>query len=108
MQNVKQASEFKLLSSSFLALFVSLLLFSCTKNIAEKPSPDNTEVSARIQSSSQARPDNSLVAVPFEETLFVPCANGGTGENVTLTGTTNFVYQMTWNDHGFTLVYHAN
>ena len=107
MQNVKQASKFKLLSTSFLALFVMLLLSSCSKNIAEMPGQDNTEVSA-LNQSSPSRMNNGLVAVPFEETLFVPCANGGAGENVTLTGTTNFVYQMAWNDHGFNLVYHAN
>jgi hypothetical protein len=49
-----------------------------------------------------------MVAVPFENTLFVPCANGGLGENVSLTGKTNFVYQMTWTDHDFTMVYHDN
>jgi hypothetical protein len=107
MQHVKQVSKFKLLSTSFLALFVMLLLVSCSKNITEIPGHDNTGASANIQS-PQAQPNNGLVAVPFEETLFVPCANGGAGENVTLTGTSNFVYQITWNDHGFHLVYHAN
>jgi hypothetical protein len=107
MQNVKQASKFKLLSSSFLALFVMLLLFSCSKNAAESPAANNENVTALNQSSA-SRISNSLAAVPSEETLFVACANGGAGENVTLTGTTNFVYQMIWNDHGFKLVYHAN
>jgi hypothetical protein len=107
MQIVKQASKFKLLSNSFLALFVMLVLFSCSKNITEMPGQDNTGASAGIQS-SQSQPSNGLVEVSFEETLLVPCANGGTGENVTLTGTTHFVYQMIWNDHGFHLVYHAN
>jgi hypothetical protein len=107
MQHVKQASKFKMLSTSFLALFVMLLLVSCSKNITETPGRDNTGVSSHIQS-SQDQSNNGLVAVPIAETLFVSCANGGAGENITLTGTTNFVYQITWNDHGFHLVYHAN
>jgi hypothetical protein len=107
MQNVKQASKLKLLSTSFLALFVVLLLSSCNKNAAELPAGNNENITALSQSSA-SRISNSLTAVPFEETLFVACANGGKGENVTLTGTLNFVYQMTWNDDGFKLVYHAN
>jgi hypothetical protein len=107
MQHVKQASAFKLLSIFFFALFVTLFLFSCKKDMAEMPGQDNAQVSALNQSSS-SNMNNSLVAVPFQETLFVPCGNNGAGENVSLTGTTNFVYQMTWNDHGFNLVYHSN
>jgi len=48
------------------------------------------------------------VAVPYEKTVFVPCANGGAGEYVQLSGSTNFVYQLVWTDHGFNLGYHAN
>ncbi|HET9280294.1 MAG TPA: hypothetical protein VFN95_19000 [Flavitalea sp.] len=107
MQHVNQASKFKLLSTSFLAFLIMLLSSSCSKNSDVLPGANNMEVKALNQSSS-SKMNNSLVAVPFEETFFVPCANGGAGENVTLTGTTNFVYQMTWTDHGFKLVYHAN
>jgi hypothetical protein len=107
MQNVKQVSVIKLLSNSFLALFVMLFLFSCSKNIAEMPGQDNTGASTSIQT-SQAQPKNGLLQVPFAEELFVSCANGGAGENVTLTGSSHLVYQITWNDHGFHLVYHAN
>ncbi len=106
MQNVKQASKFELLSSSFLVLFVMLLFSSCSKNMEEIPGMDNTEVTA-LKESSPSRMNNSRVAVPFDETLFVPCANAGAGENVALTGTTHLNYQMTWNDHGFNLIYHT-
>ena len=107
MQNVKQASKFKSLSISFLALSAMLLLSSCSKNMEEMPGQDNMEVNA-LKQSSPSQMNNSLVAVPFNETLFVPCSNGGSGENVALTGTTNLVYQMTWNDQGFNMVYHSN
>jgi hypothetical protein len=107
MQNVKQVSALKLVSTSFLALSAMLLLFSCRKDTTEMTGQENTASSA-LSSSSPSKMNNSLAVVPFEETLFVPCANGGAGENVTLTGITNFVYQMRWNDQGFSLVYHAN
>ena len=107
MQNVKQASKFKSLNISLLALSVMLLFSSCSKNMEEMPGQDNMEVSA-LNQSSPSQMNNSLVAVPFNETLFVPCSNGGSGENVALTGTTNLVYQMTWNDQGFNMVYHSN
>jgi len=107
MQHFKQVSMRKLLSTSFLASFAMLFLFSCSKNLTETPAQDNTNANT-LNASSASKMNNGLVAVPFEETLFIPCANEGAGENVTLTGTTHFVYQMTWNDHGFSLVYHAN
>ena len=69
------------------------------------PQPAVEEVTEAVSSNSS---DNIIHAVPFETTLYVPCANGGAGENVTLTGFTNFIYGMTWTDHGFTMVYHDN
>jgi len=107
MQIVKQAPEFKLLSTCFLALFAMVLLFSCSKNIAEIPGQDNPELSA-VNQSSPAQVSNSLESAPFERTFFVPCANGGAGEDVSLTGTINIVDQVIFNDHGFTLTYHTN
>lgn len=106
MQNVKQASKLKLFST-LLALSAMMLLFSCTKSISEFSNQANEEVTAVNQSPASAN-NNSLLAIPIEKTFFVPCANGGTGENVKLTGITNIVYQWTWNDHGFTALYHTN
>ena len=99
--------KLKLFSNGFMALVAMVLLFSCSKNMADIPAQENAGLAAANES-APSNTRNSIVAVPFENTLFVPCANGGAGENVTLTGKTNFVYQMAWNDHGFTLVYHDN
>jgi hypothetical protein len=107
MQKVKQTPTFKLLITPLLALFTMVLLFSCSKNIAEIPGQNNPELSASNQS-SPSHMNNGLAVAPFESTLFVPCANGGAGEDVALTGKTNFIYQMSWNEHGFSLVYHDN
>lgn len=69
--------------------------------------PVNTQANT-INKSSTTQTENSLAVAPFEETLFVPCANGGAGEQVSLTGSIHFVYQMFWTDRGFSLVYHDN
>jgi hypothetical protein len=107
MKNVKQVSKFELFSAGLSALFVIVLLFSCSKNMDDAPVHENAQLNAASQS-SQSNTRNSIVAVPFENTVFVPCANGGAGEDVTLSGKTNFVYQLAWNEQGFTLVYHDN
>jgi len=107
MKNVKQASRLELFSAVLFALAVMVLIFSCTKNVADVPTQDNAQLTA-ANASSQSSTRTSIVAVPFENTVFVPCANGGAGEDVLLTGKTNFVYQIAWNDNGFTMVYHDN
>lgn len=107
MKNVKQASRLELFSAALFALAVMGLVFSCTKNDADVPAQDNAQLTA-ANASSQSSTRTSIVAVPFENTVFVPCANGGAGEDVLLTGKTNFVYQIAWNDNGFTMVYHDN
>jgi hypothetical protein len=107
MQHVNQTSKFKLLSGSFLALFVMLLSSSCSKNAAEVPGQNNTEVGLSNQSSDAADVSSSEELVPYERTLFVPCGNGGAGEEVTLTGSLKFVEQIIYNERGFTFNYHV-
>jgi len=107
MRNLKQVSKFESLSAALSVFFVVAALFSCTKNIADVPAQQNAQLTS-ANASSNASTRTSTVAVPFENTVFVPCANGGAGEDVSLTGKTNFVYQMTWTDHDFTMLYHDN
>ena len=90
----------------FFTILPMLLLFSCSKNIAELPGQDNVEESISNQS-SRAQSSNNVESVPFDRTLFVPCGNGGTGEEVALTGSIKFVEQIIFNGHGFTFTYHA-
>ena len=89
-----------------LTIFPIVLLFSCSKNIDDLPSQANVEKGISNQA-SQAQVSNSVESVPFERTLFVPCGNGGEGEEVVLTGSIKFVEQIIFNDHGFTFTYHA-
>ena len=91
----------------FLTLFAMPLLFSCTKNIAELPNQGKVEASISNQS-SPAQTRNSVETVPFERTVFVPCANNGEGEEVQLTGEILIVDHVTFTNHGFTLTYHTN
>lgn len=107
MQNLRQTSRFERFSVGMSALLVMMLLFSCSKNITDSPSEPAT-TSAAVNASAPSSERNGNTAVPFENTLFVPCANGGAGENVALTGKTSFVYEMAWTDHGFTMIYHDN
>lgn len=90
----------------FLTIFSMLLLFSCSKNIADSPGHANVENGISNQS-SRAQVSNSVESLPFDRTLFVPCGNGGEGEEVKLAGSIKFVDQIIYNDHGFTFTYHA-
>jgi hypothetical protein len=91
----------------FLYVLSVALLFSCTKNVADVPNQAAEEVTA-VDGNPNGKNDKIIHAVPFETTVFVPCANGGAGEDVRLTGFTNFIYGLNWTDRGFTLVYHDN
>lgn len=104
MQNAIQLSTIKSMIIGFLSVLALTLLFSCSKNIAERPGQE--EVSASSQSSG-AQTEHSVVSEPYESTLFIPCANGGAGEDVTLTGTVRIVRQETNNNQRFTFILHA-
>ncbi|HJS56055.1 MAG TPA: hypothetical protein VJ765_16000 [Chitinophagaceae bacterium] len=112
MQNKMQISDpiaigLRSMIMGFLAVLTVALLFSCTKNVADVPDQAAEEATA-VDGNPNGNNDNIIHAVPFETTVFVPCANGGAGENVKLTGFTNFIYGTTWTDHGFTVLYHDN
>ena len=107
MRNLKHVSKFELLSAAVSAFFVVAVLISCSKNMADVPGQQNAQLaSANVSPNASTR--TSTVAVPFEYTVFVPCANGGAGDSVFVTGKTNFVYNMTWTDQNFTMLYHDN
>lgn len=104
MQNAIHLSKIRSMVIGFLSVLAVTLLFSCSKNIAERPGQE--EVSASSQS-SPAQTENSIMSEPYGSTLFIPCANGGAGEDVTLTGTVKIVRQETYNNQRFTFTLHA-
>ena len=105
MQNAIQLSKTRSMIIGFLSVLVLTLLFSCSKNIAERPGQE--EVSASNQS-SPAQTYISVVSEPYASTLFIPCANGGAGEDVSLTGTVKIVRQETSNNQRFTYTLHVH
>lgn len=91
----------------FSSVFLASLLFSCTKNAADVTAL-TTETGTSADRSTSSANENNIHAVPFETTIYVPCANGGAGEYVELSGFSNFIYQIQWNNNGFTMTYHEN
>ena len=90
----------------FFAILAMVLFSSCKKSIQELPGQDTVEASLSNQS-AQANVSSSEELVPYDRTLFVPCGNGGAGEEVTLTGSLKIVEHTVYNDHGFTFNYHV-
>jgi hypothetical protein len=105
MQTTNQVLKFNFFSLGAVAL-LTMFLFSCRKDSSNVATGGTETVSSNT--SSAAHEKYGSVAVPFEATVFVPCANGAAGENVALSGTMNFVYQMTWTNHDFSMVFHDN
>ena len=106
MQTAKNISLLKLLTHLMISVLAIIVLFSCTKEKTSTPVQAKAQLSPSISEHASTR--TSSVAVPYDWTVFVPCSNGGTGEFVHVTGSTNFVYTISWTDHGFTYGYHAN
>lgn len=104
MQNAIQISMIRSMIIGFLSVLALTLLFSCSKNIAEMSGQEEVSVSNQ---SSGTQTQNSVELEPYESTLFIPCANGGTGEDVNLTGTVRIVRQETNNNQRFTFTLHA-
>ncbi|HEX7905455.1 MAG TPA: hypothetical protein VF487_16395 [Chitinophagaceae bacterium] len=105
MQIAKQTSIVKLTFYLLVLFTVMAVVFSCSKDKTAAIIKDE-DVIAGISSHASNR--TSTVAVPYENTIYVPCANGGAGEYVQLNGYTNFLYTISWTDQGFTYGYHAN
>lgn len=90
----------------YFTILSMVLLSSCKKNMHELPGQDNAEVSLSNQS-APANVSSSEEVVPYDRTLFVPCGNGGAGEEVSLTGSLKIVEHIVYNNHGFTFNYHV-
>ena len=90
----------------FFTILSMVLLNSCKKSIHELHGQDNVEVGLSNQS-SHANVSSSEELVPYDRTLFIPCGNGGAGEEVTLSGSLKIVEHIIYNDRGFTFNYHV-
>jgi hypothetical protein len=90
----------------FPSILLMLLLLSCKKSMNELPVQDKVEASLSNQSSG-ANVSSTEEIVPYDQTLFVPCGNGGAGEDVALTGSLKILENIVYNNHGFTFNYHV-
>lgn len=90
----------------FCAILLTLLLFSCKKGMNELTGQNSLQGSLSNRSSG-ADVSSSEELVPYGQVLFVPCSNGGAGEEVALAGSLKIVEHIVYNDHGFTLNYHV-
>jgi len=73
---------------------ISLLLVGCGKstNPVEVPGSDYNEITSLAKATS--------IRVPFSQLTFVPCAAGGAGEAVLLSGTLHIVSNVTIDANG--------
>jgi hypothetical protein len=60
--------------------------------------------SSTLPPSLRATVISTNFSFPLEKTVFVPCANGGAGEWVTLSGTIHEVFHVTVNDAGHSTI----
>ena len=79
-----------------------LVLASCTKDVGVC-STEKTE-GPTTKAAALAFTDN--FQFPYEFTIFIPCANGGVGEDVTFSGTLHALSHLTLNGNSFTFKSH--
>jgi len=92
--------------SIVLIIFSMLLLISCRKSPAEMLTQQNGETASLTKVATEV--GGGTETVPYERTVFVPCANNGAGEDVQLTGSVINVDKFMYNKNGFTLTYHTH
>jgi len=88
-----------------LVLFFSLaaaLLAGCD----QAPTAESPDDSGIQTPSLAAVSITDNLSVPLSLTVFIPCANGGSGEDVTLTGTLHILVHLTINSGHFTFYEH--
>ena len=83
-----------------------LLLFSCTKNTSQLSEPTEGGINF-LNPAAKAIVSTAEEAVPYDQILFVPCGNGGIGEQVALSGYLKIHENLVLNENRFTLNYHV-
>jgi hypothetical protein len=86
-------------------LSASILIFvSCKKEINTAVSSSN-ELSAKTNTVANAIASTSNEKIPVDLLVFIPCANGGAGEYVELSGSLHAVTHVTVNGNNFQVKY---
>ena len=103
LQPLKKTQRPVLLILSLLAI---VLAVSCKKGLNEAAAQESSLTRPTSQSSG-ANVSNSEELIPYDQTLFVPCGNGGAGQEIALTGSLKIFENIVYNDNGFALNYHV-
>jgi hypothetical protein len=90
------------LTTFIIALAVFFLACENTPNPAETPISDQDGFSGLAKATTTT--DNS--SIPFDISIFIPCANGGVGETVELSGRLHILIHITTNDNNFVIRSH--
>ena len=86
-------------------MIVCILFISCKKDL--NTSANNKNLAAtNVSNAASTTAVTSTDKVPTQIQIFIPCANGGLGETVDLTGTLNVVFHTTINGNNFSAKYH--
>ena len=94
----------QILSVTTITIF-TVCFIGCKKEM-NTASANEASLSANSHYDAKAYTITSNVQVPFELTVFVPCANGGVGDSVTFIGPLHIVTHMTVNGNNFSVKAH--
>ena len=83
-------------------LFILFILgFIACKKEMNTASANQNSLSANSHDEARADAIITNLKIPVELTTFIPCANGGLGENVTLSGPLHILIRLTINGNNF-------
>jgi len=85
---------------------LTICFIGCKKEM-NTASANQTSLSANSNDEAKAYTITENTQVPFALTIFVPCANGGVGDSVILTGPLHVVTHMTVNGNNFSVKNHS-
>ena len=92
-------------------MILSLLvisLASCKKDLNNSlPAPEAVSAKATAQQSAAVVVKENVIDQNFVLNSFVPCADGGNGEMVDMSGPLHFLFQTTVNGNNFVTRFHA-
>ena len=91
-----------------IALFLSILIFSCSKTGQLDQGIKPIEELATTSNDNAARTYQSQQTWLYDDIVWIPCANDGAGEYVKLDGYVHFTYIMSINNNRFTLITQTN
>lgn len=92
--------------AAFVLLSSITVLLSCTKT--DTLIETEQDVPSNLSSSANTITKEVELSEPFERTYWVPCANGGEGEEVLVQGTIASVMTRVINNNRVTLSFHRN